>query len=98
MGEPIKIVDLANSMKTLAGREEIKIEFIGLREGEKLYEELLINENDKKTKYKSIFVSPKTTYNFNALSSQISILLKNKNKIEILKEIVPEFVHKRDNL
>ncbi len=49
MGSPVKIVDLANQMITLAGLEpdkDIKIEYIGLRPGEKLYEELLANDED----------------------------------------------------
>lgn len=48
MGEPVKIVDLAKKMIKLAGYEpnvDINIEFTGLRPGEKLYEELLVNEN-----------------------------------------------------
>ncbi|MBC8236706.1 MAG: polysaccharide biosynthesis protein, partial [Helicobacteraceae bacterium] len=53
MGEPIKIVDLAKKMIELSGKEEIKIEFSGLRPGEKLYEELLIDESDAKTEYES---------------------------------------------
>jgi len=40
MGEPIKIVDLAKRMIELSGRNDIEIKFIGLRQGEKLYEEL----------------------------------------------------------
>ena len=50
MGEPIKILDLARNMIKLAGlsENEIKIEFTGLRPGEKLYEELLLAEEDMK--------------------------------------------------
>lgn len=63
MGQPVKIVDLAKSMINLSGLEvldsanpegDIAIEFIGLREGEKLYEELLINENCTPTDHQSI--------------------------------------------
>ena len=48
MGEPIKIVDLAKKMIELSGRDDIEIQFTGLRAGEKLYEELLISEDDLK--------------------------------------------------
>ena len=63
MGQPVKIVDLAKSMINLSGLEvadeanpegDISIEFMGLREGEKLYEELLINENCTPTEHQSI--------------------------------------------
>ncbi|WP_457743606.1 polysaccharide biosynthesis protein, partial [Sulfurimonas sp.] len=57
MGEPIKIVDLAKKMIELSDRDEIQIEFTGLRPGEKLYEELLIDESDVQTQYESITVA-----------------------------------------
>jgi FlaA1/EpsC-like NDP-sugar epimerase len=60
MGEPVKIVDLANKLIELLGKKgEVEIEFTGLRPGEKLYEELLLNESDEKTKYTSIRVAKK---------------------------------------
>ncbi len=63
MGEPVKIVDLAKKMIKLYGADEsIKIEFIGLRAGEKLYEELLIDDAEFKTKYDSIYIAKATTY------------------------------------
>lgn len=63
MGRPVKIVDLARSMVNLSGLEiadetnldgDISIEFVGLREGEKLYEELLINKNSSQTLHPKI--------------------------------------------
>ena len=48
MGDPVKIADLAQKMIDLSGKQEIEIKFTGLRPGEKLYEELLIRESDKK--------------------------------------------------
>ena len=94
MGEPIKIVDLAQKMIDLSGRNDIQIEFCGLRCGEKLYEELLINDSDKKTDYESITVAGKTEYNIEKLNQDISELLIVEDKLNKLKEIVPEFNHK----
>jgi len=93
MGEPIKIVDLAQKMIELSGRDDIEIEFTGLRQGEKLYEELLIDDADLKTEYDSILVSENSPVNYELLLSQLDDL-KNKNILNILKEIVPEFDHK----
>jgi len=94
MGEPIKIVDLAKKMIELSGRDDIDIEFSGLRPGEKLYEELLINDSDMKTEYESITVAGKTEYDIKQLNQDIIELLSCENKIEKLKKIVPEFDHK----
>ncbi|AXX90440.1 dTDP-glucose 4,6-dehydratase [Arcobacter suis] len=93
MGEPIKIVDLAKKMIELSGRNEINIEFCGLRPGEKLYEELLINDSDQKTKYESITVASSTNFEINELNQKIEELLVCEDKISKLKEIVPEFNH-----
>src|SRR5574344_95125 len=94
MGEPIKIIDLAKKMIELSGRSDIKIEFCGLRPGEKLYEELLINDSDKKTQYESITVANRTIFDINELNKKIEELLVCEDKITILKEMVPEFDHK----
>ncbi|MDX4036810.1 UDP-N-acetylglucosamine 4,6-dehydratase (configuration-retaining) [Aliarcobacter skirrowii] len=94
MGEPIKIVDLAKKMIELSGRSEIEIEFCGLRPGEKLYEELLIDDSDKKTQYESITVASPTIFDINDLNKKIEELLVCEDKISKLKEIVPEFDHR----
>jgi UDP-N-acetyl-D-glucosamine 4,6-dehydratase len=95
MGEPIKIVDLAKQMIRLYGKEdEVEIEFTGLRPGEKLYEELLIDESEQKTKYSSILIARPTSYKIEKLSSDIEYLLQAEDKIEALKRIVPEFTRK----
>jgi len=96
MGEPIKIVDLANKMIALSGRNDINIEFIGLRPGEKLYEELLIDDSDTKTDYESITVAHPTLYNIDKLNKDIKELLVSNNRVEKLKEIVPEFNHQKN--
>lgn len=93
MGEPIKIVDLANKMIELSGKNDIGIEFIGLRPGEKLYEELLMDESDSKTEYESITVAHPTDYDIDKLNSDIEELLVCENRLDKLKEIVPEFNH-----
>ena len=95
MGEPIRIADLAKKMIELSGKNDITIEFSGLRPGEKLYEELLINESDKKTQYESIMVAHKMDYNIGQLIKDIEELLTCKDKISQLKEMVPEFNHQR---
>ena len=93
MGEPIKIVDLAKKMIELSGKKDIKIEYTGLRPGEKLYEELLINDTDQKTQYESITVASNTHYDIDRLNSDIKELLTCKDKLTQLKKIVPEFEH-----
>ena len=97
MGEPIKIVDLAKKIIELSGRDDISIEFCGLRPGEKLYEELLINDSDKKTDYESITVASPTHFDIDELNKKIEELLVCENKIEKLKQIVPEFNHQLNN-
>jgi FlaA1/EpsC-like NDP-sugar epimerase len=94
MGEPIKIVDLAQKMIALCGRENVKIEFCGLRPGEKLYEELLIDDSDDKTDYESITVAKPTFYDIDKLNEDIKELLVSGNRLKKLKEIVPEFNHR----
>ncbi|DAB28625.1 MAG: dTDP-glucose 4,6-dehydratase [Sulfurimonas sp. RIFOXYD12_FULL_33_39] len=91
MGEPVKIVDLAKKMIELSKREDIKIEFTGLRAGEKLYEELLIDKSDAKTDYDSITVAKPTKYDIDKLNRDIEELLFCEDKLAKLKEIVPEF-------
>lgn len=97
MGEPIKIVDLAKKMIELSGRSDINIEFCGLRCGEKLYEELLINDSDQKTRYESITVANSTKFDINELNKKIEELLICEDKVAKLKEIVPEFEHRLNN-
>lgn len=104
MGEPVRIVDLAERMIRLAGYvpyKDIKIEFVGLRLGEKLYEELL---NDKelttKTHHKKIMIAKVRTYPFEEINSKIELLIKYANTydniqvVKLMKDIVPEFISK----
>ena len=95
MGEPVKILDLAQQMIKLYGKEDdIEITFSGLRPGEKLYEELLIDDSEKRTDYSSIFIGSATAYPIKALEEDIKTLLTSENKIASLQKIVPEFNHK----
>lgn len=92
MGEPVKIVDLAKKMIQLYGKEdEVRIEFTGLRPGEKLYEELMLDENEQKTKYESIFITKPTAYDIEILKKDIEELFVAEDKIKALQKIVPEF-------
>jgi len=95
MGEPIKIMDLAQRMIDLSGRDDIAIQITGLRPGEKLYEELLIDDADLKTEYSSIMVSQNPPVNYAELLEKIERLISgSENPLKVLKEIVPEFDHK----
>lgn len=102
MGSPVKIVDLANRMIKLAGLipdKDIKIEFIGLRPGEKLYEELLNDkEQTKPTKHDKITVATVQQYEFESVVSSVQLLLEYSKNVAIeetvrtMKELVPEFI------
>jgi len=97
MGNAIKISDLAQKMIDLSGKNYLKIEYTGLRKGEKLYEELLFDDADKKTKYDSITVAKKRKYNIDQLNKDIGLLLDSNDKIKIINKILPDFNHLRDN-
>lgn len=92
MGEPVKIMDLAKKMLLLSGKD-LPIIITGLRRGEKLFEELLINDDDIQTKYESIFVTQSQKYDLKKLNMQIEKLVNSPNVAKILGEIVPEFQH-----
>ena len=80
MGEPVQIVDLARDMIILSGlrpEQDIKIEFTGLRPGEKLYEELFSDrENFAVTKHERIFVAPDTAFDEVEISRELEMLGK----------------------
>ncbi|HPS71218.1 MAG TPA: nucleoside-diphosphate sugar epimerase/dehydratase [Bacteroidales bacterium] len=100
MGESVKIYDLAVKMVKLSGLtlgKDITIEFSGLRQGEKLYEELLANqENTKQTEHEKIMIADVRRYSYSDVSQKINALigLKDNDPFEIVKEmkaIVPEY-------
>ena len=103
MGQSVRIYDLAIKMIKLSGLElgkDIQIEFTGLRTGEKLYEELLANqENTMKTDHNKIMIARVRTYVYDKINEEITILDKLKDQepssvVAKIKEIVPEFESK----
>lgn len=104
MGSPVKIADLAKKMIQLSGLElgkDIQINFTGLRPGEKLFEELLANEeNTLPTHHKKIMIAKVKSYEFAFVSGEINELIelfKGQNNDAIvtkMKKIVPEFLSK----
>ena len=104
MGESVKIDDLARRMIYLAGfkpDEDIKIEYSGLRPGEKLYEEVLSNnENTLPTDHSRIRIAKVREYDYNDALAGVDELERLSRAVEIndmvrlMKEIVPEFVSK----
>ena len=98
MGKPVKILDLAKRMIRLSGSQNIKIEFTGLRHGEKLYEELLnASENTIKTHHEKIMIARVREYEYEKVKDQIEELIEisyqydDMRTVKKMKEIVPEF-------
>jgi UDP-N-acetylglucosamine 4,6-dehydratase len=91
MGESVKIADLAHTMIRLYASVPIDIVYTGLRPGEKLYEELLIDESEQKTAFESIMIARSSHYPIETLKEDIEKLIGNTNAIEALRKIVPEF-------
>ncbi len=95
MGEPVNITELAKQMIRLYGKEgEVEIVYTGLRPGEKLYEELLIDESEQKTQYQSIMIARPTQYNIEMLRKDIAVLLEAEDIRAALQKIVPEFSYR----
>ena len=98
MGKPVKIVDLARRMISLSGRSDVRIEFTGLRHGEKLYEELLATkENTKPTSHEKIMIAQVREYDYDEIKDDIDALIRSSydfdpmETVSWMKRIVPEF-------
>ena len=111
MGEPVKIITLATRMIELSGltvknnsnpNGDIAIKMIGLRTGEKLYEELLISNNPEATKHPKIFKSLDPYIEWSKLKPKVDslqkLLIKNDHEAirNLLKEIVNDFHPKNE--
>lgn len=104
MGDPVKIKDLAENLIRLSGyvpNEDIMIEYTGLRPGEKLYEELLMDEEGiQKTKNKKIYIGHPISINPKEFVSNLNELDKicrngtDEELNDMLMKIVPTFKHK----
>ena len=102
MGQSVKIAELAKKMILLSGLElgkDIQIIYTGLRPGEKLYEELLANEeNTMPTHHSKIMIAKVKEYDFDVISHEINDLIlmfegqDNDVIVRKMKEIVPEFI------
>ncbi len=101
MGNPIRIQDLARKMIALSGFEvdkDIEIAYTGLRQGEKLYEELLNKREDSiPTHHEKIVKAKVAEYDYNLISNMLDILkeiVNDKNDLKVvamMKELVPEY-------
>lgn len=97
MGKPVKIVDLARRMIRLSGAN-VEIKFTGLRDGEKLYEEVLAdNEENLPTFHPKIMIARTRRYDFHDADSRINALLESAQRddamtvVAAMKSMVPEF-------
>ncbi|HTN20557.1 MAG TPA: nucleoside-diphosphate sugar epimerase/dehydratase [Pelobium sp.] len=102
MGKSVKIVELAKKMIRLSGlipNQDVKIEFTGLRPGEKLYEELLNDlENTLPTHHHKIMVAKVMVYDFSTIGTQVTELVEtackyqDKEVVKQMKRLVPDYI------
>ena len=110
MGEPVKILDLARLMIGLSGLKvrdkktqngDIEIKIIGLRPGEKLYEELLIDKKSESTKHPLIYIAKEKSLPYKFLWEKIELLKKyindqdEYNALRLTKTLVPEWIRSK---
>ena len=98
MGKPVKIADLAKRMIALSGAKNVEIKYTGLREGEKLYEEVLNElEGTKPTFHEKIRIAQVREYDYDKVSRDIEELVDiskqfdNMATVRKMKQIVPEY-------
>jgi len=110
MGKPVKIIDLARTMIQLSGLSvkddarpdgDIEINEVGLRPGEKLFEELIIGNSPKPTMHERIMMAEENFTPWPELMDLLDALRDCRDRdetIQLLEKLVPEFEHNRDNL
>ncbi len=98
MGKPVRIADLAMRMIKLSGAKDVEIKFTGLRDGEKLYEEVLSDmESTKPTIHPKIMIASVREYDYETVCADENRLIKaaqdfdDMTIVKIMKEIVPEY-------
>ena len=99
MGAPVRIADLAKRMIKLSGAKNVEIVYTGLRDGEKLYEEVL-NENEitQSTFNEKIKIAKVREYDFDKVKEQIGLLIRDSYRfddihtVSQMKQIVPEYI------
>ena len=98
MGEPVKIADLAKRMIALSGVKNVEIKYTGLREGEKLYEEVLNElEGTKPSFHEKIRIAEVRQYDYDKVNRDIEELVElakgydNMTTVKKMKEMVPEY-------
>ena len=98
MGKPVRIADMAMRMIKLSGAKNVEIKFTGLRDGEKLFEEVLSDkESTKPTIHPKIMIAKVREYDYNTVCADENRLIKaaekfdDMNIVRIMKEIVPEY-------
>ena len=98
MGQPVKIADLVKKMIALSGAKNVEIKYTGLREGEKLYEEVLNElEGTKPTFHEKIRIAQVREYDYDEVNAEIEELTEIAKKfddmetVRKMKEIVPEY-------
>ena len=98
MGQPVKIVDLAKRMIALSNAKNVEIKFTGLRDGEKLYEEVLNElEGTKPTFHEKIRIAEVREYDYEEVDKTINKLITisknydNMATVKMMKQIVPEY-------
>lgn len=98
MGKPVKIADLANRMISLSGAKNVEVKFTGLRDGEKLYEELLnVEESTKPSFHEKIRIATVREYDYAEVCRNIDELITVSEQyddmatVKKMKQMVPEY-------
>ena len=99
MGKPVRIADMAKRMIDLSGAKDVEIKFTGLRDGEKLYEEVLGSEESSKPSFhEKIRIANVKEYDYEAVDRQITDLIAISHEYDdfktvlAMKKLVPEYI------